>query len=85
MNRTIVVTAAVLAAASGTAFAHHSFAMFDSGQHKLVEGVVTEWNYNNPHSWLVIEAPGADGKMTTWSFEGAAIVHAARQGVNGKS
>jgi hypothetical protein len=23
--------------------------------------------------------------MTTWSFEGAAIVHAARQGVNGKS
>jgi hypothetical protein len=60
-------------------------AMFDSGQHKLVEGTVTEWNYNNPHSWLVIEAPGADGKMTTWSFEGAAIVHAARQGVNGKS
>jgi len=23
--------------------------------------------------------------MTTWSFEGAAIVHAARQGVNGTS
>src|SRR4026207_1379255 len=85
MNRTIVATAFVLIAASGTVFAHHSFAMFDSGQHKLVEGVVTEWNYNNPHSWLVIEAPGADGKMTTWSFEGAAIVHAARQGVNGKS
>ena len=48
-------------------------------------GQVTEWNYNNPHSWLIVQAPGPDGAMTTWSFEGAAIVHAARQGVNGKS
>ena len=84
MTKTLVAAAAALLV-SGAAFAHHSFAMFDSGQHKLVEGTVTEWNYNNPHSWLVTEAPGADGKMTTWSFEGAAIVHAARQGVNGKS
>lgn len=52
----------------GAAYAHHSFAMFDSSQHRLI-----------------VQAPGADGAMTTWSFEGAAIVHAARQGVNGKS
>jgi hypothetical protein len=79
------VIVAGVALASGAAFAHHSFAMFDSSQHKLVEGEVTEWNYNNPHSWLHVRAPGPDGQMTTWSFEGAAIVHAARQGVNGKS
>lgn len=77
--------AAGVALASGAAFAHHSFAMFDSSQHKLIEGEVTEWNYNNPHSWLHVRAPGPDGQMTTWSFEGAAVVHAARQGVNGKS
>lgn len=70
---------------AGSASAHHSFAMFDSSQHRLVEGVVTQWNYNNPHSWLIVQAPGADGEPTTWSFEGAAIVHAARQGVNGTS
>jgi len=67
----------------GPAAAHHSFAMFDSSQHQLVEGTVTEWNYNNPHSWLHIQAPDANGELKTWSFEGAAIVHAARQGVNG--
>ena len=67
----------------GTAFAHHSFAMFDLSQHRLVEGQVTEWNYNNPHSWLHVEAPDENGELQTWSFEGAAIVHAARQGVNG--
>ena len=67
----------------GPADAHHSFAMFDVSQHQLVEGSVTAWNYNNPHSWLNIQAPDANGEMKTWSFEGAAIVHAARQGVNG--
>ena len=85
--RTKILAAAALATGllAGGASAHHSFAMFDSSQHRLIEGVVTEWNYNNPHSWLMVEAPGPDGAPVTWSFEGAAIVHAARQGENGKS
>ena len=84
MNRTLFVAlTAAGASLSGAALAHHSFAMFDLAQQKLVEGEVTEWNYNNPHSWLMIKAPDAKGEMQTWSFEGAAIVHAARQGVNG--
>ena len=87
MNKTSVVAATVVFGLAllltSTAFAHHSFAMFDSTQQKLIEGEVVEWNYNNPHSWLHVRAPDAKGEMTTWSFEGAAIVHAARQGVNG--
>lgn len=67
------------------AAAHHSFAMFDLSRHKLVEGRVTDWNYNNPHSWLIIEGLDANGDMTTWSFEGAAPVHATRQGVTGRT
>ena len=84
MKNPIVVTAAALAlGAAVPALAHHSFASYDVQQQKLVEGTVTQWTYNNPHSWLMIEAPDANGEMKTWSFEGAAIVHAARQGVNG--
>jgi hypothetical protein len=70
---------------AGTAGAHHSFAMFDLSQQRLIEGQVTQWNYNNPHSWLHVQAPDANGEMKTWSFEGAAVVHAARQGVNGNT
>jgi hypothetical protein len=70
-------------AVGGPASAHHSFAMFDLSQFKIVDGRVTEWNYNNPHSWLHIEGLDDNGEMKTWSFEGAAVVHAARQGVNG--
>ena len=87
MNKTTFAAAAALLAVSGyiagPADAHHSFAMFDLSQQRLIEGQVSEWNYNNPHSWLLVEAPDANGEMKTWSFEGAAIVHAARQGVNG--
>lgn len=78
------VAAGVLGAAAPAA-AHHSFAMFDLSQHKLIEGNVTAWNYNSPHSWLIIEAPDENGEMQSWSFEGAAPVHAARQGVTGKT
>ena len=70
---------------AGPVVAHHSFAMFDQSQFMLVEGHVTAWNYNNPHSWLHIEATDENGEAQAWSFEGASIVHAARQGVNGNS
>ena len=72
-------------AALNQASAHHSFAMFDLSQHKLVEGRVTDWNYNNPHSWLHLEVEGENGEMQTWSLEGASPVHAARQGVTGNT
>jgi uncharacterized protein DUF6152 len=85
MNKSILVAGAAVSVllAGAPALAHHSFASYDVSQQKLVEGTVTQWNYNNPHSWLMIDALDANGEMKTWSFEGAAIVHAARQGVNG--
>ena len=87
-KQVFAIAAASLAAALGSATpasAHHSFAMFNLTEHKLIEGVVTEWNYNNPHSWLHIEGLDENGETKTWSFEGAAMVHAARQGVNGNT
>jgi len=54
-----------------------------SRKQKLVEGTVTQWNYNNPHSWLMIEAPDANGEKKTWSFEGARSCTPRDQGVNG--
>ncbi len=73
------------ALAAGSAASHHSFAMFDTGHHQLVEGRVTNWAYNSPHSWLMIEGPDENGVMTRWSFEGGAPVHVTRQGVTGET
>lgn len=53
----------------GTAAAHHSAVMFDDG--KLIEltGVIKEFQYTNPHSWLLVDVTNDDGSVTTWGFE----------------
>jgi hypothetical protein len=49
--------------------AHHSGTMFDDTKEVTVEGVVKEFQYTNPHSWLLVDVTGTDGKVTTWGFE----------------
>src|SRR5688572_14096116 len=63
-----IVGAAVLAI-TPVAGAHHSGTMFDDTKEVTLEGVVKEFQYTNPHSWLLVDVTGADGKVTTWGFE----------------
>jgi len=49
--------------------AHHSGTMFDETKEVTVEGVVKEFQYTNPHSWLIVDVTGKDGQVTTWGFE----------------
>jgi hypothetical protein len=49
--------------------AHHSATMFDQTRTVTLQGVVKEWQLTNPHSWLVVEVVGKDGKKTDWGFE----------------
>ena len=36
-----------------------------------VRGTVTKWELTNPHSWIHIDVKGPDGKVATWTIEGA--------------
>ena len=49
--------------------AHHSSAMFDFTRIVEVTGVVKEFQYTNPHSWLLVDVTNDDGTVTTWGFE----------------
>jgi hypothetical protein len=49
--------------------AHHSGAMFDYTKVVELKGVVKEFQYTNPHSWLLVDVTNADGSVTTWGFE----------------
>ncbi|HEX7081249.1 MAG TPA: DUF6152 family protein [Gammaproteobacteria bacterium] len=55
--------------ASEIAAAHHSAVMFDEQKEITVSGVVKEFQYTNPHSWLLVDVTGEDGTVTTWGFE----------------
>jgi hypothetical protein len=72
--------AAVLALAAGPALAHHSGAMFDRTKQVDLKGTIKEFQWTNPHSWIQIEAPNAQGKMEEWSVEGGSPNTLARQG-----
>jgi hypothetical protein len=49
-------------------FAHHSAVMFDDGKEITVSGTVKEFQYTNPHSWLLVDVKNDDGTVTTWGF-----------------
>ncbi len=49
--------------------AHHSFAMFDNEKDMTLVGTVKEFQWTNPHAWLQVMVPGADGKAVEWSIE----------------
>ncbi|HXJ00198.1 MAG TPA: DUF6152 family protein [Micropepsaceae bacterium] len=72
--------AAGFAALAGQALAHHSFAMFDPDQLLTKEGTVKEFQWTNPHVWLLVNAPDATGKQMEWSFEMQAIAQATSGG-----
>ena len=68
MSRRASMTMLFVIAAS-SAYAHHSATMFEQTKQITVEGVVKEFQYSNPHSWLLVDVTAKDGTVTTWGFE----------------
>ena len=62
-------TVGTLFAIALPSFSHHSAVMFDDQKEITVTGVVKEFQYTNPHSWLLVDVKNDDGTVTTWGFE----------------
>jgi hypothetical protein len=67
--RKILLTAGCLVMPWLPVRAHHSVAMFEEKKTITLEGVVKEFQYTNPHSWLLVDVTDRSGKVTTWGFE----------------
>ena len=65
----IAVAAGILAGLAVPASAHHSGAMFEPEKTITLKGVVKEFEYTNPHSWLWVTVTNDDKTMTDWGFE----------------
>ena len=72
--------AAVALMGASPALAHHSFAMFDHDKEVPLTGVVKEFQWTNPHSWIQLMVTDKAGKTIEYSIEGASVNSLARQG-----
>jgi hypothetical protein len=54
---------------AASASAHHSFAVFNMEKLVTVSGTVVDWKWVNPHSWVYVEVPKADGTTERWALE----------------
>jgi hypothetical protein len=63
------------------AAAHHSFAMFDALKIVQLEGTVKEFQWTNPHAWILLNVPkeGAPAPAE-WAIEMNGPTGLARQG-----
>ena len=51
------------------AAAHHSFAMFDASKTVTLEGSVKEFQWTNPHAWIMLNVANQQGQAEQWAIE----------------
>ena len=71
MSRILCAAAAAALFLTGTrASAHHSFAAeYDENKLITISGVVTKFEWTNPHALLYVDGSDAEGKAGSWKFE----------------
>lgn len=71
MNKRVFIGAMIGVALSvAPALAHHSFsAEYDSKKPITLKGVVTNFEWANPHVWFYIDVTDDNGKVTNWACE----------------
>jgi hypothetical protein len=65
---------------AGIAGAHHSFAMFDQTKQVTLKGTVREFQWTNPHAFIHLDVPSANGGVDTWQVELNSPNNLKRQG-----
>jgi Family of unknown function (DUF6152) len=51
------------------AVAHHSFAMFDAEKTVTLNGSVKEFQWTNPHAWIMLNVANQQGQANVWAIE----------------
>ena len=65
---------------AANAAAHHSFAVFDHTRTLTIHGTVTRFQWTNPHGFLEVDVPAADGTVKHFTIELTSINMMARTG-----
>jgi Family of unknown function (DUF6152) len=75
-----ILFGSALIAANSAVMAHHSFAMFDQDNQIDLEGVVQEFRFVAPHTFIILHVKQEDGSAESWSLEGVSPSALTREG-----
>jgi hypothetical protein len=70
MSRALCAAAAALLLAAMRIPAHHAFAAeYDENKPVTVSGIVTRFEWTNPHAWMYVDGKDESNKAASWSSE----------------
>ena len=78
----VIAIAGTLSLSALPVLAHHSGTMFEPTKMVTINGTVKEFEYANPHAWLLVDVKGTDSSVTTWSFEMGELSSLTRNGIH---
>ena len=83
MKASALIFAVAAVTVSGlTAQAHHSFtATYDERETIQIEGTLVQFMFRNPHAWVHVMAPDANGEIQRWGVEWGGAGQLSGQGV----
>ena len=82
MRSLFCLAACAAIVAGATASAHHSFgATYEVSKQVKIDGKIVQFVYRNPHSFVHVEAPDADGAQQRWAVEWGGTAQLTTQGV----
>ena len=61
-------------------FAHHGTAIYDLEHEVTVEGIVKQFEWTSPHSWLYVNVTNEKGQVEEWGGETGAPGMLSRRG-----
>jgi hypothetical protein len=60
--------------------AHHSFAAFDMSKEQTITGVVSRFDWTNPHTFIWVDVANEKGVTESWAIEGMSPNYLGRRG-----
>jgi len=76
----VLLWAAALLLASSAVFAHHGRSNYDVTSNITIKGVVTQFDWVNPHAIILLDVTTDDGKIEKWTAETNSPNTLSRQG-----
>ena len=78
--RKLFIAFALMLSVVAPAFAHHSPAAFEAQKTVSLTGVIKEFRWQNPHTWIEIMVPNDKGEQVLWNVELTSPTYLVRAG-----